>query len=98
MLTEFEYHVLNEIAHHEMNSINGATPECADDVSTYCWADDFASDKMTVNQCKGVLSSLKKKGLINIYFIEMYEGREESGVDFTEEGFNAWKQKHEETV
>ncbi len=91
MTTEFEAYVLNQIAHHEMNSLNGATPSCAEDVSTYCWADHFAGDKMTTNQCKGVLSSLVKKGFIAIQDWD----KGDTLVGFTKSGFEAWEKSQD---
>ncbi len=85
-LTLFETDVINGIAYHEMNPANGCTPECASDVHTYCWTEDF-SDKLTVPQIKGVLSSLVKKNLIGIAF---HDG-EDNAVWFTEAGFIAWQ-------
>lgn len=83
--TEFERVVLHEIAHHEMNSINGARPTCAAEVATWCWASDFTGGQMTVPQVKGVLSSLVQKGLIRTGGT----GRDAT-VNFTDEGFAAF--------
>ena len=97
-LTSYETTVLRAIAQHEMNSLNGDTPESHEDVATYCWADDFTGDNascelqgpdvLTVPQVKGVLSSLSKKGLIHIV-----EGtkHDEPEVSFTETGFEAFQ-------
>lgn len=86
-LTHFEAVVLNEIAHHEMNSSNGARPTRASDVNTWCWADDFTGGEMTVPQVKGVLSSLVKKNLIHC------EGKgREASCGFTEAGFAAFEE------
>lgn len=83
MLTKYETFVLAAIAFHEYNSSNGARPECWRDVYTYCWADEFAAPEHTVQQCKGVLSSLVQKGLI---FIGQYDD-EYNSVNFTEAGY-----------
>lgn len=96
-LTSFETTVLRAIAQHEMNSLNGDEPQDYTDVHTYCWADDFTGncpscalqgpDVLSVNQVKGVLSSLSKKGLIHIYEGDRFN---EPEVSFTEEGFEAF--------
>jgi len=85
--TNLEAIVLNNIAYHEMCPQNGAKPQSHRDACCWCWADDFAGDAMTVNACKGVLSSLVKKGFIVIH----PNDPEDSEVDFTEAGFEAWK-------
>ena len=87
-LTESEGKTLNAIAYHEMNPSNGARPESASDVKTWGWADHFADDAgITVPQMKGVLSSLVKKGLINITDYDVNE----TTVNFTDEGYAAWE-------
>jgi hypothetical protein len=69
---------------------NGAAPECAEDVSTYCWADDFSAT-LTTNQVKGVLSSLVKKELIAVQDNGVNEGGvKETLVNFTKAGFEVW--------
>lgn len=62
-LTTAETHVLKAIALDEMNSSNGAYPSSAHDV--YTWVDSAAWTPYgwEVNQVRGVLSSLVKKGL-----------------------------------
>jgi hypothetical protein len=86
-LTDLEGLYLDLIAHCEMNSGNGATPEAADDVNTYTWADQRARDLgITEKGVGGVMSSLTQKGLI----WSTDEG-DDSGVGFTEAGFEAWK-------
>lgn len=84
-LTHLEKIVLNAIAHHEMNPGNGARPTCAADVCTWCWAGDFTGGEMTTAQVKGVLSSLIKKGMINVS-----GGGRESTASFTQAGFEAF--------
>ena len=85
--TKLEAAALNHYACHEMNPNNGASPDCAQDVSTYVWADDLAADiGVTVSQAKGVLGSLAAKGLVAI------SGQgDDAGICFTEAGFETWK-------
>lgn len=85
-LTHFEAVVLNAIAHHEMNTTNGARPTSHHDVNTWAWADDFTGGEMTVPQVKGVMSSLVQKGLLHC------EGKgREASCGFTEAGFAAFE-------
>lgn len=92
LITFNEADVLNGIAYHEYNVGNGAAPECAEDVSTYCWAGDFSAT-LTINQVKGVLSSLVKKELIVIQDNGVNDGGvKETLVDFTKAGFEVWQE------
>ena len=67
-LTNNEKVLLNVIAHDECSPINGATPESIDDCTTWVdvinWGDEMNMNK---NQIKGILSSMVKKELIDIY-------------------------------
>jgi hypothetical protein len=85
-VTANEIAVLNDMAHHEMNPGNGARPTCAADVCTFCWVEDFGPG-LTLNQVKGVVSSLVKKGLIVVS-----EDDEHNVVDFTDAGFAVFEE------
>ena len=88
--TTLETKMLDAIAHHEMSPVNGASPETIGETGTFCWADDFAATiGIKTEAAKGVLGSLVKKQLI---VITEYE-RGETVVDFTEKGFDIWKQQ-----
>lgn len=88
-LTQNEIALLNSIARCEMNQINGAVPECAEDVNTYIWADERAPNMgISEKAFGGVMSSLQNKGLIWVC-IEKSDP-DESGMGFTEAGFEAW--------
>jgi len=66
-LTEMESKTLNAVAHHLYNPLNGGTPTTVEDSQTWCFVDDFAQTTgYTVNQTKGILSSLSKKDLVII--------------------------------
>jgi hypothetical protein len=91
-LTALEAAVLYAIAHHEMNSINGARPANHREVATWSWADAFAADasaktgtKISTASAKGAMGSLAVKGLI----WTQGTGRD-AEVGFTEEGFAAF--------
>jgi hypothetical protein len=80
---------MNIIARCHWNQINGAVPTCADDVDTYTWADERASDLgVSEKALGGIMSSLAKKGLICAY--KDSENPDASSVCFTEAGFAAW--------
>jgi hypothetical protein len=66
-MTVLETSVLNIIATSEYNQLNGSIPRTVDESSTWLWTDELAADAgLTVNQVKGVLGSLVKKGLVDI--------------------------------
>lgn len=91
-MTEYEFKVMNAIAHSEYTPINGATPEDSGDCSTWLWPSDIAKEvSLTVNQVKGVLSSLVKKEWIVIGYACKELGDTDDSVDFTEEGFVCWQ-------
>ena len=88
-LTELETQMLENICSHEMNEVNGATEwiEDADMTVTYYWAEDFAKGIGSVNQVKGVVTSLVKKGLV----VVQEDSMEDSMIWLTDEGLQAWK-------
>ncbi|PIZ30310.1 MAG: hypothetical protein COY40_04995 [Alphaproteobacteria bacterium CG_4_10_14_0_8_um_filter_53_9] len=90
-ITAKEYNVLNAIAHHEMNSINGDTPTQASEVQTYLWADDFGGEmQLNEHAVGGVIASLIEKKLI-----EVGEWDEKDNyVNFTDLGFDEWSAVH----
>ncbi len=91
MLTNLEFNYMNEIARCEMNSINGARPECANEVDTYIWADERAANLgISEKALGGVMSSLIQKGLISCSW---EENPADSGVSFTEAGYKVWDEK-----
>ena len=66
-LTEKESSVLNTIATSEFNQLNGSIPRTTEESNTWLWVDELAEDNgLTMNQVKGVLSSLVKKEMIGI--------------------------------
>lgn len=97
-LTNLQYRVMNHIAHHEMNSTNGATPETHSDVNTWLWADEWASDLgLTGQQIGGVLASLENAGYIGMDKVKKRRNEpDESSCWFTPAGFAAWKEIHDE--
>jgi hypothetical protein len=87
-ITDMEFHLLNLWARCEMNQINGARPDSAVDVNTYIWADERAADmKISARAVGGIMTSLSEKGLVH-YCIE--SDKDESGVMFSEAGYDAW--------
>lgn len=94
-VTAMECAVIDEIIHHEMSALNGSSPETYADIwhGTYCWADDFTSEVCpNVEQVKGVLSSLTKKGLVTINKLD--DEVEGNTVIVTKLGYEAWKQTY----
>lgn len=86
-LTDKEFELLNLWAYCEMNQINGARPETADDVHTYTWADERAAEMgISEKAVGGIMSSLLEKGLIGCTTDE----GDDNGVWFTEAGYEAW--------
>ena len=86
-LTEKEIRFMNLIARCEMNQINGAVPETANDVNTYTWADERAADMgISEKAVGGIMSSLMEKGFIGCTTDE----GDDNGVWFTDAGFAAW--------
>lgn len=90
-ITDFEFHVMNAIAHDEMTPANCDTPQSHDETGCWCWPERYTRDDLDVQQVKGVLSSLVKKGLITI---SEYD-RDDNEVDFTKNGFDVWKTEFE---
>ena len=86
-LTDLEKLVLNNITLHEMNEVNGANEhiETVDHTITFYWPEDFAKG-LEVNQVRGVVTSLVKKGLVVVQ-----EDIEHNTIWLTEEGLVAWK-------
>ena len=66
-MTENEKSILNIIARSEYNQNNGSIPRTVEESATWLFMDDLADDSgLTVNQVKGVLGSLVKKGLVDV--------------------------------
>jgi hypothetical protein len=95
-LTDMQYALMNLIAHHEMNTTNGATPEKHSDVNTWLWADEFAKElSLTEEQVGGLLTTLTEAELIGVHKAKKKRGQpDESTVWFTEAGFLAWQAVH----
>lgn len=92
-VTELEAKALTHYAYDEMNQNNGAQPESADDVDCYLWVDQLAAAlDIKISAAKGVVGSLTAKGLISII---QEDDPNDTGICFTEEGFNAWKLDHQ---
>ena len=88
-MTELEFALFDVYAHCEMNSANGATPESADEIWTYLWADERASAlKLTEQQVGGLLTSLVNKGFAKV--IKPSKGDKDGSFNATPEGFAAW--------
>jgi len=88
-LTQNEIDLLNSIARCEMNQINGAVPESANDVNTYIWAAERAAELgISEKALGGAMSSLQNKGLIWVCIERSDPG--DSGMGLTETGFAAW--------
>ena len=93
-ITKLEAKLIESIAFDEMAESNGGMPESASDVNVYLWLDERASFMgVSVPSAKGVLTSLKKKGLVG----SSQEG-DDSGVWFTEKGFEIFKEGIESGV
>jgi len=87
-ITPLEALALNHYAFDEMNPVNGARPESADDVHCYVWIDELAPHlDISMSAAKGVVSSLVKKGLVQV---SSDEDPQERGLNFTEEGYRVW--------
>lgn len=87
MLTDLEFKTMDYIAHHEMNTTNGATPTSCGQVDTWLWPDEYAADLgINEHQLGGVLTSLQTKKYV--YVVD--PGTNEAAVGFTPEGFTAW--------
>ena len=86
-ITTNEKELLNIIAHDEYSPLNGETPEKIEDCTTwvdvYSWGSQM---NMTKNQVKGVLSSMVKKELIDIY-----EDGGDTAVSFLPKGWEEFK-------
>lgn len=88
-LTQLQYLFMDAVAHCEMNQGNGATPECADEVNTYLWADERAAKlKITRQAVGGVITSLTEAGMIGVRTADKKD--KDGAAWFTEEGFEAW--------
>ena len=88
-LTDKQINYMNIIARCLMNSINGAVPESADEVDTFVWADERAANMgISEKALGGVMSSLQNEEYIWVSIDNRYP--DESGVGFTEKGFNVW--------
>ena len=86
-MTNLQVEFMNLIARCEMNQVNGAVPESAQDVHTYTWADERAAMLgITKKELGAVMSSLIAKGYIGC---TSWMG-DDNGVWFTEAGFAAW--------
>jgi len=86
MMTPYEKSVLNIIATSEYNQNNGSIPRTVEESATWLFVDDIAEDAgLTVNQVKGVLGSLVKKGLIDIDDID---AEEDTLVQITKNGID----------
>ena len=73
-LTEYESSVLNDIATSDYNQNNGSLPRSTEESATYLWVDEIAANVgLAMNQVKGVLGSLVKKGIIDIDDIDSKE-------------------------
>ena len=81
-LTQNEKSVLNIIATDEMNEVNGDCARTVEESATWVFTDQIAKDAgLTINQTKGVLGSLVKKGMI-----EIDPDEDEAMVQLTQEG------------
>ena len=84
-MTEYEKSVLNIIATSEFNQLNGSIPRTVEESATWLFVDEIADDaSLTMNQVKGVLGSLVKKGLIDIDDIDA----EETLIQITKKGLD----------
>ena len=82
-MTELETSVLNIIATSDYNALNGSIPRTVEESATCLWVDEIADEAgLTMNQVKGVLGSLVKKGLIDIDDIDA----KETLIQITENG------------
>lgn len=87
-ITEYEYRVLDAIAHSQWSPVNCATPTTLQETGTWYYADVMADETgLTEQQIGGVSTSLQSKGLITIH---IEKDPKESTVDFTELGFSVW--------
>jgi hypothetical protein len=97
-ITALEAKLINAIAYHVMSQSNGRTPESIDDhgqFGTWLWLDDFAETMdCTVDQAKGVLTSIKKKGWVGT----SEEGTEDAAIYFTDAGFAIFQQVDEQKI
>jgi len=81
-MTGLEEKVLDLIAFSEYNAVNGAKPKTPGESATFLWVDELsAGSGLSMSQVKGVLSSLVKKGMI-----EITEDVEDNLVSLTEYG------------
>ena len=85
-LTNNEFATLNWIAYNEMTPLNGDEPFSYEDCQCFMWVDELAPNlDMTIEQTKGVVGSLVKKG-----FIYSENDGEDDVCGFTEAGWVAW--------
>jgi hypothetical protein len=88
-LTENESSILNIIGRSEFNQNNGSLPRTVEESATWLFIDDLADDSgLTINQTKGVLGSLVKKGIIYIDIDELDGG--ETMVQISQEGIHCF--------
>lgn len=85
-LTSNEKNILNIIATDECNALNGSVPRTTEESATWIFTKYLAEDsELTVNQTKGVLGSLVKKGILDI---DDPEDDSENLVQITQKGIN----------
>lgn len=95
--TDKEMQLLENIAHDEVTTCNGATPTKADETSAYLWADDRAKALGITGQAiGGLLTSLQTKGAIGVSAACREDP--DGGVWFTEAGLAAWMAQRSEPV
>ena len=84
-LTQLEKSVLCIIGTSEFNQLNGSIPRTTEESATWLFVDEIADDaSLTMNQVKGVLGSLVKKGIIEIDDIDA----DETLIQITKDGIN----------
>ncbi len=92
-LTALQLSLMNLLAHSEYNSNNGATPTCSSDVNTWLFASEYAAE-MSISEkaVGGVITSLTEAGMIGVNIVTAKQRKtgDESGIWFTDAGFDAW--------
>jgi hypothetical protein len=84
-LSKLEKQMLENIASNEYNDVNGCDPENAEE--TFGWYyPEYLDEGMTVNQVRGVVTSLVKKRLVGVDLDE-----EDNTIYLTEQGFKTYK-------
>lgn len=94
-VTDLEKAVLINITENEMTELNGAVPENYEEYSG-CWLSsvDYGGPVPSPKgkSLGGVLSSLEKKKLVNIWVEKKQRGcPDESTIDLTPEGFKVYQ-------